>query len=958
MPLAQVYTHVSVLIPKFELWITSVLLKSPMASALAGGILNKHFRSRRGSDVDVLTAPVASGRRNCLVGGFPGPKARPSVIFSTQKLGVTVGGCAALYSAVLSCAPEHSVTVSPGNLPACIRVSPSLAVFSPENWMTPQFFRVAVLSAVYDDNNKDDRKLQVIEHVSSSEDARFSGNRVVFLPSNVLVQVSGREGCYLLSSGSSIGTATELIKPSTSSWPTRHEFALVDLEVPTTAAANYSAVPGSPTSGSAYSSPSTRELTNRASSASNQPLSAGGTGHDSTTSLTQEVTVTTKRATSPRQTVLSGSASSASLVPSIQNIGDGSYHSIPRDGVATVKIVARAQHTAVLFKSGKWGLLGKMDVDYTSEEKDTDITSVNGSRGSNAALSRMLVDIECGDAHVAALTEQGYVLTWGEGSHGRLGHGALFSVRRPQAIKSLFHKRIVHLACGAQHTIAAAEDGDVYSWGYGKCGALGHGRSEKDQAFDSVSMPMEVLSLKSKGVARIACGDAHSAVVLLNGLLLTCGWGEHGRLGRPFGNEFSSYFERVAGGALKKKLCTFVSCGGAHTLVLTECKSLLAFGWNVNGQLGVGDRRNRPLPTKVQYFDVDDLILTSVAAGKLHSMALTQDARVFAWGSDELGQSGVGSFPQLYTVPHLVASTVGLNVTQISAGEGHSVALSTASHKQLDAMQSNHPARYSTLEDTFELFMKSDLEQQSRVLTHAKQAQLQRALDTRKRKPPVDPSSSLARTLQAQCRLESDLAVQFGEAAISCRTVSSGRATSNRPRTAGAVLRSPTKAEAAGRDAELLRASQKPPTFTVRCSSATLWRQTRLFSFQQQQQQTFITKDAGAAPTATRRRPVSASPGVSSNLQAKLSSETRRSLATMIDGDWQSTLRQQQKMPPSTPTGNQQQQQASETPNAAGSNHASLHHHPNEPKHSALASFPLSRPTSAPSHTRSSTKTS
>ncbi|TYZ58256.1 hypothetical protein PybrP1_007933 [[Pythium] brassicae (nom. inval.)] len=725
-----------------------------------GGTVGKHVRARRGSDVGLPAGATrgAGSRRNCLVGGFPGPKARPSVIFSTQKLSITVGGSAAFYSAVLSCAPEHPVTVSLGNLPACIRVAPTLVVFSPENWMAPQFFRVAVLSAVYDDGNKDDRKLQVLEHESSSEDARFSGNRVIFLPSNVLVQVSGREGCYLLSSGVSIGIATAERRVSTLPWPILHEFAQVDLEPSAPAALVHSTVTAA--TGTAHFSSSTRELTNRASVVSNQSF-AGSTeraGRDSVSSLAPGAT-TAKRGSSPRRTVLSITASSASLAPSVQSSGDGYYTATPRDGVATVKVVARAQHTAVLFKSGKCELLGRMDVDYPSDEKDRDTTGVNGSRGSNAALSRMLVDIECGDAHVAALTEQGYVMTWGDGSHGRLGHGSLASVRRPQAIKSLFHKRIVHLACGAQHTIAAAEDGDVYSWGYGKCGALGHGRGEKDQVFDSVSMPMEVLSLKSKGVMSVACGDAHSAVVLQSGALLTCGWGEHGRLGRAFENEFSSYFERVTGGAMKKRLCAFVSCGGAHTLALTECKSLLAFGWNTNGQLGLGDRRNRTLPTKIQYFDAGDLVLTSVAAGKLHSMALTQDARVFAWGSDELGQCGVGSFPQLYTVPHLVASTVGLNVTQISAGESHSVALSTASQKQLDAMQSNHPTRYATLEDNFEHFLRSDLEQQARVLAHAKREQLQRELDARRRKPPMDPSSALTRTLQLQRRLESDLAV-------------------------------------------------------------------------------------------------------------------------------------------------------------------------------------------------------
>lgn len=873
------------------------------------------------------------------------------MIFSSQKLGVTVGGCAAFYSATLSCAPEHPVTISPVNPPACIRVSPSLLVFDEANWSTSQFFRVAVLSTVYDDSNKDDRKLQVIEHVSSSEDIRFSGNRIMYLPPNVLVQVSGREGCYLFASGASIGTAaaTQQLSSSSSSWQTLHEFAQVELEATGT---------GSGGGGAQLSGP--RDLHSRSSVASNQSFSAApaASGAEVMNALTHAAVVTKRM--SSRRNVLGSSTSFASLVPSIQSNADGYHHSVPRDGVAMVKAVCRAQHTAVLYKSGKWGLLGRMVVDYTLEERDKDTMGVNGNRGSNAALSKMLVDIDCGDAHLAALTEQGYVMTWGEGRLGRLGHGSAFSLRGPQAIKSLFHKRIVHLACGSQHTVAAAEDGDVYSWGYGKCGALGHGLNDREQSFESVNMPMEILTLKGKGISRVSCGDAHTAVVLQNGTLFTCGWAEYGRLGRGLAgqiSEFSSCFEKVD---FKKKLCTFVACGAAHTLVLTECKSLFAFGWNVDGQLGLGDRRNRPTPTQLQYFDADELVLTSVSAGKLHSMALTQDARMFAWGSDELGQCGIGSFPQIYTVPHLVASTVGVSATQVSAGEGHSVVLATASQKQLDAMQSNHPTRYSTLLDNYELFVKSDAARQAKVLTHAKEAERRREHAARKRKPPIDPLSSLAKTLQLQCRVQSDM-TQFDADAADQAAVVRPKSRAGRPHTAGAVLSSRSlyssrdeDGDFGVRDAELV--SVRPETTgvmtqkRVRCSSATLWRQTRLFTFRPPEKQDSLKpKDS---QSMHHRRPTSANTVTSNNMQAKLSARTRKSLAIMLNGDAEPrSAHQKATKRPATGggasmrgNGNQQHDLSSSLVSGGAQ----------QPVESSVASFPVSRPKSAPSHARSS----
>ena len=91
------------------------------------------------------------GRRRGVSGTLESLSNRPSVIFSASRVHVTVAGCSAFYSAVLSCCPSHTVTISPGNVPACIRVSPSLHIFTRDNWQEPQFFRVAAVVGAYDE---------------------------------------------------------------------------------------------------------------------------------------------------------------------------------------------------------------------------------------------------------------------------------------------------------------------------------------------------------------------------------------------------------------------------------------------------------------------------------------------------------------------------------------------------------------------------------------------------------------------------------------------------------------------------------------------------------------------------------------------------------------------------------------------------------------------------------------
>ncbi|GLE11616.1 hypothetical protein PINS_up024146 [Pythium insidiosum] len=660
---------------------------------------------------------------------------------------------------------------------------------------------------------------------------------------------------------------------------------------------------------------------------------------------------------------------------------EGLYHSLAKDSQAFLKVVCRKNQTVLLHRNKQLIVLGKRDgvaagdsaagsshsaasspspsprqrpprghVAHASSARSRSATTTvtgddnGGDCAADAALCNMVTDVDCGDDHIVAITEQGYLLTWGDGRMGQLGHGLRRSRRTPRLVQSLLHKRIVQVACGARHTFALAEDGDVYSWGYGKGGALGHSTSatagperprkaDDDDDGDSiaspsgvadvVASPLEVLTLKHRGVARIACGDMHTAIVLTNGALLTCGWADQGRLGRPCGSasEYSSCFARVD---LKHgRLCTFVACGGAHTLVLTDCKSLLAFGSNTSGQLGVGDLRCRAAPTLVAYFDASHATLTGVAAGQRHSFAITQDTRLFAWGSDEFGQCGLGSFPQIYTVPHLVPSTVGLGVVQVAGGDAHSVALCQATPRHLDAMEANHPTRYAALVERFEAFVREDASRRAKVLAVAKQRQLAVEEAARKKKPPLDPTLWRGPAWQAKLEAARAAATEIVETSapvtllqspeMAARTVGRGGA---RPRTASAVCvsvhsstspgKTPRPATSSGGGGRSMANSEKQK---VRCSSATLWRQRQLFTFTPPPAATETASRSAISPTKRAARASSARPfkpdtsSVTGTNQAidstthtrpasaavahplRLTPEARQELGRILDGD-------------------------------------------------------------------------
>eukprot|EP00276_Gloeochaete_wittrockiana_P024398 CAMPEP_0184365996 /NCGR_PEP_ID=MMETSP1089-20130417/151487_1 /TAXON_ID=38269 ORGANISM="Gloeochaete wittrockiana, Strain SAG46.84" /NCGR_SAMPLE_ID=MMETSP1089 /ASSEMBLY_ACC=CAM_ASM_000445 /LENGTH=734 /DNA_ID=CAMNT_0026707419 /DNA_START=58 /DNA_END=2262 /DNA_ORIENTATION=- len=85
-----------------------------------------------------------------------------------------------------------------------------------------------------------------------------------------------------------------------------------------------------------------------------------------------------------------------------------------------------------------------------------------------------------------------------------------------------------------------------------------------------------------------------------------------------------------------------VSCGSGHTLVAEADGHVFAMGENNMGQLGF--RRNslqHSLQVPVYIDMLSSVRILQVACGANHSLARTDQGRVFAWGSNEFGQIGV-----------------------------------------------------------------------------------------------------------------------------------------------------------------------------------------------------------------------------------------------------------------------------------------------------------------------------
>lgn len=285
-------------------------------------------------------------------------------------------------------------------------------------------------------------------------------------------------------------------------------------------------------------------------------------------------------------------------------------------------------------------------------------------------------------------------LVWGDGTEGQLGHYPFEKTGVMQHYWELLPRELPlgplrDISCGTNHTLAIDADGQVWSWGksdYGKCG---HG-GDADQPF-----PKKVEALAGVDAVLSACGEFHSAVVDSDGRLYTWGWGGSwfsggGQLGHGdrASLETPKLVEALERGGYRVQS---VSCGEAHTLVLTDDGEGLSCGAGEHGRNGNGSSRDVLVPEPLDLLESETL--TQLEAGSAFSMALTSDNDVFVWGRNDQGQLGLGGglAMDVYSMEDTPrpleivpagddAAPFKMKALHVAAGHSHAAAVTTDGH--------------------------------------------------------------------------------------------------------------------------------------------------------------------------------------------------------------------------------------------------------------------------------------
>lgn len=123
----------------------------------------------------------------------------------------------------------------------------------------------------------------------------------------------------------------------------------------------------------------------------------------------------------------------------------------------------------------------------------------------------------------------------------------------------------------------------------------------------------------------ISCGEEHAALITKDNQLFTWGYGHDGQLGHQSKNQLTTPVKVEKVGKVVK-----VVCGGGHTAFITVEGELFLFGRGRDGQLGRADIMesiavSRPVPMKVDFFPHNSLIVKDIALGTNHTVALAEN---------------------------------------------------------------------------------------------------------------------------------------------------------------------------------------------------------------------------------------------------------------------------------------------------------------------------------------------
>ncbi len=290
--------------------------------------------------------------------------------------------------------------------------------------------------------------------------------------------------------------------------------------------------------------------------------------------------------------------------------------------------------------------------------------------------------VSAGSNFSVALAEDGHVWAWGYGSNGQLGDGVIGlsgqanTSYSPVRVKNLAGVKAIDAAnTDYPFVLALTTSGKVYAWGSNKTGQLGNGDydSSGNTAHPNAKRVTGLPTITAIAANNGSGSDFDPFALALDGNGDVWAWGseERNQLGGPTPDS-TKPAKTVTG-----KNFVDISAGGRFAMGLTASGDVWTWGNQTQGRLGNGsssDSSSGAAPARVTGLPT----ITAISAGPDFAIALDSNGRAWSWGSNADGQLGHPStgtgHGRFETTPVKVTMPAGVSFTDVDTGSGYVLA--------------------------------------------------------------------------------------------------------------------------------------------------------------------------------------------------------------------------------------------------------------------------------------------
>ncbi|XP_018404894.1 PREDICTED: X-linked retinitis pigmentosa GTPase regulator [Cyphomyrmex costatus] len=280
-----------------------------------------------------------------------------------------------------------------------------------------------------------------------------------------------------------------------------------------------------------------------------------------------------------------------------------------------------------------------------------------------------IVTIECGDEHSAVVCQTGRLFVFGSNDWGQLGLGHRNHISKPSCVKILKPERVTHVTCGRAHTLICTGTQKIFACGSNQEGQLGR---ENSVIGDSSSSPILVYDCGLAGprIVQLAAGSHHSMALTSDGGVVAWGSNLEGQLGLP---EISGLVYKPTKIPIPEPVKE-ISAGYYHSVFLAESGLVYVCGESESGKLGININFSTQVAPKQMQLPTPAL---HVACGGHHTFVLAENGNIYCSGSNASGQLGMGINVNETRTPKLLprGALQDEKIVKISCGESHSAIL-------------------------------------------------------------------------------------------------------------------------------------------------------------------------------------------------------------------------------------------------------------------------------------------